>query len=107
RAVLVNCGGDLACTGPRAGGESWNVGIDTGVPGTRAPLVRLKQGGIATSGDANRFLLKDGVRYPHVLNPKTGWPVTGGPRAVTVAAQSCTEAGALATVALLHGLGAE
>jgi thiamine biosynthesis lipoprotein len=107
RPVLVNCGGDLAATGPRADGEPWQVGIDSGVPGTAAPLVRLAQGGIATSGDANRFLLKDGVRYPHVLDPRTGWPVTGGPRAVTVAAQTCTEAGVLSTVALLHGADAE
>jgi len=42
-----------------------------------------------------------------VLDPRTGWPVTGGPRAVTVAAQTCTEAGVLSTVALLHGAGAE
>jgi thiamine biosynthesis lipoprotein len=107
RPVLVNCGGDLACTAPRSNGEAWQVGIDAGVAGAATPLVRLSQGAVATSGDAHRFLLKDGVRYPHVLNPKTGWPVTGGPRAVTVAAQTCTEAGVLATVALLHGAGAE
>lgn len=107
RPVLVNCGGDLAATGPRRGGQPWQVGIDTGVPGVAAPVVRLAQGGVATSGDANRFLLKDGVRYPHVLDPTTGWPVTGGPRAVTVAAPTCTEAGVLATVALLHGSTAE
>ena len=107
RPVLVNCGGDLACTGPRANGEPWQVGIDTGVAGVATPLVRLAQGGVATSGDARRFLLKDGVRYPHVIDPRTGWPVTGGPRAVTVAAQTCTEAGVLSTMALLHGADAE
>ena len=107
RAVLVNCGGDLACTGPRASAEPWQIGIDTGVAGAATPLVHLTQGGVATSGDAHRFLLKDGVRYPHVLDPRTGWPVTGGPRSVTVAATSCTEAGVLATVALLHGAGAQ
>jgi thiamine biosynthesis lipoprotein len=107
RAVLVNCGGDLACTGPREGGKPWSVGIDTGVGGAAAPLVHLSRGGVATSGDAHRFLLKDGVRYPHVLDPRRGWPVMGGPRAITVAAESCTEAGVLSTVALLHGAGAE
>ncbi len=106
-AVLVNCGGDLASSGPRAGGEPWQVGIDAGGIGAAAALVRLAQGGVATSGDAHRFLLKDGVRYPHVLDPRTGWPVTGGPRAITVAAATCTEAGVLSTVALLHGAGAE
>ncbi len=107
RAALVNCGGDLACTGPRSSGEPWQVGIDSGVAGAATPLVRLVQGAVASSGDASRFLLKDGVRYPHVLNPKTGWPVMGGPRCVTVAAATCTEAGVLSTVALLHGAGAK
>ena len=106
RPVLVNFGGDLAATGPRLDGEAWVVGIDSGVAGEAAPVMRLAQGGVATSGDANRFLLKDGVRYPHVLDPRTGWPVTGGPRAVTVAAPTCTEAGVLSTIALLHGKGA-
>lgn len=105
--VLVNFGGDLAASAPRRDGQAWRVGIDSGVAGSASPLLRLRAGGVATSGDAHRFLLKDGVRYPHVLNPKTGWPVTGGPRAVTVAAANCTEAGVLSTVAMLHGAGAE
>ncbi len=107
KPVLVNFGGDLAANKPRQDGTPWQVGIDTGVPNTATPLVRLSKGGLATSGDAHRFLLKDGVRYSHVLNPKTGWPVTGGPRAVTVAAVNCTEAGVLATLAMLHGAQAE
>ncbi|MGQ0587053.1 MAG: FAD:protein FMN transferase [Gammaproteobacteria bacterium] len=107
RAVLVNFGGDLAATGPRADGSPWQVGIDTGVAGVAAPLLRLFEGGVATSGDASRYLLKDGVRYPHVLDPRTGWAVTDGPRAVTVAAPTCTEAGVLSTLALLHGAGAQ
>lgn len=42
-------------------------------------LIALKHGGVATSGDARRFLLKDGVRYSHILNPRTGWPTPGAP----------------------------
>lgn len=104
RPALVNFGGDLAASRPRTDGTAWNVGIDPGADGAGAPLVRLSTGALATSGDAHRFLLKDGVRYPHVLNPRTGRPVTGGPRAVTVAASTCTEAGVLSTVAMLHGV---
>jgi thiamine biosynthesis lipoprotein len=51
--------------------------------------------------------LKDGTRYGHVLDPRTGWPVAGAPRSVTVAAPSCTQAGMLATLALLQGPEAE
>jgi len=105
--VLVNCGGDLAASAARRDGQPWRVGIDAQIAGVATPLIRLLRGAVTTSGDAHRFLLKDGVRYPHILNPKTGWPVLGGPRAVTVAAATCTEAGVLSTLALLHGAQAQ
>jgi thiamine biosynthesis lipoprotein len=47
------------------------------------------------------------VRFGHVLNPMTGWPVEGAPRSVTVAADTCTQAGMLATLAILRGSDAE
>ncbi|MDB5987186.1 MAG: FAD:protein transferase [Nevskia sp.] len=101
--LLVNCGGDLAASAPRRDGQPWLVGIDAQIADVATPVIRLLRGAVATSGDAHRFLLKDGMRYPHILNPKTGWPVLGGPRVVTVAADTCTEAGVLSTLALLHG----
>ena len=66
-------------------------------------ILELEHGALATSGDSRRYLLKDGVRFGHILDPRTGWPVAGSPRSVTVAASSCTEAGLLATLALLQG----
>jgi thiamine biosynthesis lipoprotein len=66
-------------------------------------LLDLNYGALATSGDSRRYLSRDGIRYGHVLNPRTGWPVPGSPRSVTVAASSCTEAGLLSTLALLKG----
>jgi thiamine biosynthesis lipoprotein len=103
RPFLVNFGGDLRASGPPAGG-SWQVGIERSEgDGIAAMLLELQHGALATSGDSHRFLLKDGVRYSHILNPRTGWPVVGAPRSVTVAASSCTEAGLLSTLALLQG----
>lgn len=64
---------------------------------------QLKQGGIATSGDIYRYLLKDGIRYSHILNPHTGWPINDAPHSITVVAESCIEAGILATLAILNG----
>ena len=58
---------------------------------------------VAVSGDTHRFVLRDGVRYSHILDVRTGWPVPGVPRSVTVAAGSCVEAGILATFAMLQG----
>jgi len=100
---LINFGGDLRANLPPPTGP-WRVGIER--PDTdRQPtmLLDLEHGALATSGDSRRFLLKDGKRYGHILDPRSGWPVQDGPRSVTVAASSCTEAGLLSTLALLHG----
>jgi thiamine biosynthesis lipoprotein len=109
RSCLVNLGGDLIVTRPRENSDPWLVGVespDAPVP-LAARLIRLSAGALATSGDARRFLLKNGVRYGHILDPLTGWPVIDAPRSVTVAAGTCLDAGMLATFAMLHGPGAE
>lgn len=106
--LLVNFGGDIAAGHGRAGTvpHEWSVGIEDPAGGALR-VVRLRAGGIATSGDARRFLLRDGVRYGHILDPRSGWPVPGAPRSVTVVARSCVEAGTLSTLAMLQGPGAE
>ena len=108
-AVLVNFGGDLAVTRARAGGRPWRVGIESLEPGARraSRLVDLTAGALATSGDTHRFVLADGRRLPHILDPRTGWPVADAPRTVTVAAPTCVEAGMLTTLAMLRGRDAE
>ncbi len=105
--LLVNFGGDIYANRPRRDGQPWRVGVQSLAPDARAPHVGLNQGGITTSGDAHRFLLKDGVRYGHILDPRTGWPVKDAPRSVTVLQASCTQAGLLSTLAILNGKDAE
>ena len=106
--VLVNFGGDLRVSGPRGGGAPWNVIIEsTEHWGEAQGILELKYGALATSGDARRFLFRDGIRYGHILDPRTGWPVVGAPRSVTVAAPTCVEAGLSATLAILQGQNAE
>jgi thiamine biosynthesis lipoprotein len=106
--VLVNFGGDLRVSGPRLDGARWKIAIETPEqPGMPAGMLEIAEGALATSGDARRFLLKDGVRYGHILNPLTGRPVVDAPRSVTVAAATCIEAGMLATLAVLNGRQAE
>jgi len=100
---LINFGGDLRANRPPSHG-AWQVGVER-LDTDREPtmLLGLEYGALATSGDSRRYVLKDGIRYGHILHPSTGWPVLGAPRSVTVAASSCTEAGLLATTALLQG----
>ena len=90
---LVNFGGDLRASRPLPHGP-WKVGIERpDAVHTAAMMLEVEYGALATSGDSHRFLLKEGVRFGHVLDPRTGWPVPDAPRSVTVAASSCTEAG--------------
>ena len=106
--VLINFGGDLRVSGPRADGRRWRVALDwVDAPGSNEAMLELSNGALTTSGDAERFLLKDGVRYSHILNARTGWPIKNPPRSVTVAARTCMEAGVLSTLAMLRGRHAE
>jgi thiamine biosynthesis lipoprotein len=105
--VLVNFGGDLRASRP-PGSSPWQVGVeDPARKPEPAMVIELTRGALATSGDAHRYLERRGVRYGHILDPRTGWPVEAAPRSVTVAAATCVEAGTLSTIALLNGAGAE
>jgi len=117
-SVLINYGGDLYATKAKNDGNGWLIGIEK--PNLKSNQVKnknkqrksvkefqLKQGGIATSGDVYRYLLKDGIRYSHILDPHTGWPIKDAPHSITVVAESCIEAGILATLGMLNGKSAK
>jgi thiamine biosynthesis lipoprotein len=107
-SCLINFGGDVVVRHARSDGEAWRVGIERpDHAGSAARIVQLYRGGLATSGDSRRFLLRDGRRYSHILDARTGWPVDNAPRSVTVAADTCTQAGTLTTLAMLQGEQAE
>lgn len=101
RHGLVNLGGDIRVIGPHPDGAPWLVGVrHPRRPGEVIRTLSLYSGGLASSGDYERCLVVDGVRYGHVLNPKTGWPVRHL-AAVTVAADFCVVAGSASTIAML------
>jgi FAD:protein FMN transferase len=102
-AGLVDLGGDLAIVGPHPDGRPWIVGIrDASDPERAALSVPLSSGGVATSGDYERCMVVDGVRYGHILDPRTGWPVASL-ASVTVFASTCLVAGSASTIAMLQG----
>jgi thiamine biosynthesis lipoprotein len=105
--VLVNFGGDLAATGPQGDGREWRVGVEgvcaSGIPWT----LGLARGALATSGDTYRFITEGRERRPHILDPRSGEPVRHAPHSITVAADSCVEAGMWCTLAMLEGSCAE
>ena len=107
--ALVNLGGDLHALNHPDHPEHppWTVSIQhprppADQPGASVATIQLAQGGMATSGDYERYFVADGKRYCHILNPITGWPVTGF-QSVTVVAENTTAAGAMATIAMLQG----
>jgi len=105
----VNFGGDLVAIRKPTRRGAWKVGVEATntSKSTAEKLLNLEIGALATSGDARRFLISDGIRYSHILDPLTGWPAPDAPRSVTVAADTCTQAGMLSTLAMLEGARAE
>lgn len=103
-SVLVNLGGDLRAAGPPPHQRPWLIGIrHPRAPHQVAARVLLGSGGLATSGDYERFFEVGGRRFCHVLDPRTGWPVDSPPASVSVAAPACLAAGSLSTLGLLVG----
>jgi thiamine biosynthesis lipoprotein len=107
-SCLVNFGGDVAVRNARQYDEPWRVGIESFMrAGAAERVVKLSRGALATSGDSRRFVFRDGHRYSHILDARTGWPVRNAPHSITVAADTCTQAGTLTTLAMLQGANAE
>lgn len=97
----VNLGGDLCAIGPQPTGAPWLIGIaDPRQPGKIIASIPLARGALATSGDYEKYFDLDGQRYCHVLDPRTGYPVSHW-RSVSVLAPLCIAAGSYSTVAML------
>ncbi len=100
---LIDLGGDLAVVGPNPDGSPWLVGIrDPRNPAQALARIALDRGGLASSGDYERFMIVDGVRYSHLLDPRTGESHRGGPACVSIKAPHCLIAGITSTIAMLH-----
>jgi thiamine biosynthesis lipoprotein len=104
---LVNLGGDihaLGCHGlPEMAQQAWKVEVQhPRKANAMLAGIDVYGGGLATSGDYERFFELDGKRYCHVLDPRTGWPVDYW-QSITVLAPNTTMAGALTTIAMLKG----
>jgi thiamine biosynthesis lipoprotein len=103
--ALIDFGADIRVTGlPPDGRPGWHVGLeDPASPGRAWRGLAVREAAVATSGDYLRRFEINGVRYSHILDPRTGRPATSGVRAVSVVAPSCTQAGLLSTAALILG----
>lgn len=102
---IVDLGGDLHILGPKItaqGEQPWLLGVrNPRQPEQAIAQLPVYRGGMATSGDYERYFELDGRRYCHLLNPHTGWPVSYW-ASVTVLAPSCLLAGTLSSIAMLR-----
>jgi thiamine biosynthesis lipoprotein len=102
RHGFANLGGDIRIVGPHPDGSPWRIGIrHPRNPEAAIATLALERGGVASSGDYERCIVVDGVRYGHVLNPKTGRPVRHL-ASVTVVGELCVVAGSASTIAMLR-----
>ncbi|MDM3869913.1 FAD:protein FMN transferase [Porticoccus sp. W117] len=102
---LVEVGGEMRLSGTKDNGKSWRIGIEKPTTGPRAIRigVDVTDAAVATSGDYRNYFERDGVRYSHTIDPQTGYPVTHKLASVTVIADNCARADALATAFMVMG----
>ncbi|SET27297.1 thiamine biosynthesis lipoprotein [Nitrosomonas marina] len=105
---VVNLGGDIKIIGPHPDGSPWRIAIQhPRNPDVALKILLLQSGALASSGDYERCITINGRRYGHVLNPKTGWPVSHM-AAVSVVGEFCVVAGSASTIGMLkEALGAD
>lgn len=101
---IVNAAGDLSAWGFQPNGEPWTIGI-ADPDATRHPFssLNITDMAVATSGNYEKYVLIDGKKYSHTVDPKTGLPVTGI-KSVTIVAPNAELADALATPVMVMGI---
>lgn len=102
--ALVNAAGDIAISGPRAGGSPWQIGVaDPFHKGEEIEILFLERCGVATSGKDRRRWLREGAFKHHIINPLTDQPAETDVLTVTVIAPDVMLAEAAAKAAFIQG----
>jgi thiamine biosynthesis lipoprotein len=102
-AGIVNGSGDMSTWGKQPNGQPWKIGITNPFkPEKLLAVVPLNQGAVTTSGSYEKFVIFDGKRYSHIINPATGYPATGL-CSVTVFGPNAETANGLSTSMMVLG----
>lgn len=106
KSALINLGGNVVAIGSKPDGFAWNIGIQDprSATGEVVGVVHTSDLAVVTSGDYQRYFEKDGQRYCHIMDTRTGHPAEAGLMSVTIIASSSIEADALSTAAFVLGL---
>ncbi len=107
---MVEIGGEVRARGKNEKRSVWKIGIDKPQEGNLLPgsnlqaIISLDGKSLATSGNYRKFYEKDGIKYVHTIDPKTGYPVVSNLLSATVVAEDCITADAYATALMVMGL---
>ena len=107
---MVEIGGEVACKGLNPKGQKWHIGIDkpNDDPADEnkelQTIIAIANVGMATSGNYRQYYYRDGKKYAHTINPRTGYPVQHNLLSATVIAPTCMQADAYATAFMVVGV---
>lgn len=106
-SAMINLGGSsIIALGAKPGGSKWNIGLQDPDQsrGTQLGTIKIEDEVIDASGVYERFFMQDGVRYHHILDPRTGFPSQNGLKSITIMSPNAMDADALSTGVFLMGL---
>lgn len=106
-SALINLGGSsIIAVGGKPGGADWNVGLQDPDQsrGSQLGTLKINNETIDSSGVYERYFMQGGVRYHHILDPRTGYPTQNGLMSITIVSDNATDADALSTAAFVMGL---
>ncbi len=102
-SALIVLGGSVEAIGSKPNGESWRIGVQDPNSGGYLGVYRLSDGCMVTSGDYQRSFERDGIRYHHILDPRTAAPAKSDLRSVTVVCDNALRADAYSTALFVMG----
>jgi thiamine biosynthesis lipoprotein len=104
-SYMVDVGGEVKARGHNPNGKPWQIAVESPISGTREiyKVVALDGIAVATSGDYRNYFEQDGIRYCHILDPRSGRPITHKLASVSVLDASCMRADAMATALMVLG----
>lgn len=107
---LIEIGGEIICKGKNTNGDNWRIGIDSPEDGNMVSgkkinnVIEITDAALVTSGNYRKYYIKNGEKFSHTIDPKTGYPVTHNLLSTTIITQSATMADAYATFCMVQGL---
>lgn len=109
KSYIVEIGGEVYAKGRKANGSNWTIGVEKPIENKESEnplkaIAKLENRAIATSGNYRRFIIEDGVKYVHHIDPKTGYPTKNNLLSASLFAKECISADAYATGVLVLGL---